>query len=181
MAHSAWHQPQYPLMGMGGRVMPPVAGHQMPPFGGKGRMPNMPPPSNYAPLPKQENRDFAQLMPGQAVIKKGYNRGQPISAKGKQLMATYEKVMARPQGSFPYMSQKGGGMGGGMGGDGKKPCHFHASAQGCRNGASCKFSHEGGGGKGGKGGSAPNTSKIPCRNFPGNCSFGTKCRFMHAQ
>ena len=109
-------------------------------------------------------------------------------------MATYEKVMARPQGSFPYMSGKG---------QEKKPCHFHASAQGCRNGASCRFSHEGvmgggaapglglglglggggggkGGGKGGGGGGS-NTAKIPCRNFPGSCNFGTKCKFMHAQ
>ena len=48
-----------------GRVMGPPGTHQMPPFGGRGRMPHMPPPSNYSPLPKQENREYAQLMPGQ--------------------------------------------------------------------------------------------------------------------
>eukprot|EP01064_Diplonema_japonicum_P037112 TRINITY_DN8617_c0_g3_i1.p2 TRINITY_DN8617_c0_g3~~TRINITY_DN8617_c0_g3_i1.p2 ORF type:complete len:222 (+),score=32.59 TRINITY_DN8617_c0_g3_i1:57-668(+) len=176
-------QPQ--MMGGKGGMPGPGMGPGMGPGAMGGKLgPQMPPTSSYVAPQKQENPEFNALQPGEARTMKGYNSEIPISEKGATMMATYERVMARPQGSFPnaYSSSRGqpgqpglpglGGGGGGGGGGKSNECHFHNTSQGCRNGTGCAFLHsDGSSSKFGK-------SKVKCRNLP-NCTFGPKCRFLH--
>eukprot|EP01061_Rhynchopus_euleeides_P030287 TRINITY_DN50370_c0_g1_i1.p1 TRINITY_DN50370_c0_g1~~TRINITY_DN50370_c0_g1_i1.p1 ORF type:complete len:205 (+),score=53.40 TRINITY_DN50370_c0_g1_i1:217-831(+) len=183
------------MMGMGGPM--PMAKGGMRFMGGPN---NMPPASNYHAPQKAENPEYQSLAPGQAAVYRGFKSG-PISEKGQRLMNKYEEVMRRPQGYFPDVysfsrAQKyaqtgsptaGGGKGGppppmgppqGMGG--KPACHFFKSPQGCRNGESCKFSHDPHAKPAFKAGGPPkpHSIKVKCRNLP-NCQFGEKCRFQH--
>ena len=109
-------------------------------------------------------------------------------------------------GGGPMMGGKGmmmQGMGmGGMGGKGGMPapgpggnvCRYFKSPAGCRNGDTCRFSHDVNAkpptgppqqagvppqfSKGAAGAPKPHSIKVKCRNLP-NCTFGEQCRFQH--
>ncbi|KAJ9445146.1 hypothetical protein DIPPA_19523 [Diplonema papillatum] len=171
--HQAAHHAAHHHMALqNSQTQPPMPAPQTPfmkrPTGQM--QPNMPPSSNYtAPA---DNPEYTTLPPGEAKTLKGYGT-RPITEKGKTLMETYERVMARPQGTFPQFGAKD-----------KKDCHFFNSPAGCRNGDACAFGHVPGSSppthsnNNSSSNSASKSRKMKCRNFP-NCKFGNKCRFLH--
>lgn len=165
---------------MGG---PPGGGGMVPGQGGPGGM-GGPPPGSPGGMGGMGGPAGMGVMMGQ-----GMNQGMgQMSPRG---MSQHQGGFAQPQGQpdgyppqgYPpqgYMQPQGypprsasppQGQGGG--------CSFYRSGKGCRNGASCRFGHDGPPGGGGGGGGA--VQQQLCRFFvqTGGCRFGPSCRFSH--
>ncbi|KAL3811417.1 LOW QUALITY PROTEIN: hypothetical protein ACHAXA_005318 [Cyclostephanos tholiformis] len=151
---------QAPAVGFGSTTFASTAGQQSSPFASGGFVGN--PPSAPAPSPFGNNSGWQG--PGTNTGGQGANNRQPCKffASGKcnlgdrckfshEISGVGQGQMGGVGNPSPFGNPPGGNLSNTFGrGEGKQPCKFFASGQ-CRNGSSCRFSHEQPGGAGASG------------------------------